>query len=239
MQHAENQKTAKDMARDVLKEVIQEVDFKTSKLEMPTAVTALRRMKAEEKRKMFYETEEDWVAMVKAEWIAEIRGDNKANKEAKELTEAGEVEKAKEVKRLRLAAKVESKRVVEEQEERDGAKRTLEAGAPEQLDDEAIAAAEKAKADALGLGSISPEIMAAMAAQREAAAAAKEAADKVKEAAKNGVCAQCMTNAASQKCSRCLEVGYCGRECQVAHWKAHKKACKESCEKKAAANAAA
>jgi len=40
-------------------------------------------------------------------------------------------------------------------------------------------------------------------------------------------CAHCgKGNAPQKRCSRCLSVVYCGRECQVAHWKAHKKACK-------------
>jgi hypothetical protein len=29
-----------------------------------------------------------------------------------------------------------------------------------------------------------------------------------------------------KRCSRCKQVRYCGRECQLAHWKAHKADCK-------------
>ena len=40
-------------------------------------------------------------------------------------------------------------------------------------------------------------------------------------------CAHCgKRDSHKKRCSRCLSVVYCGRECQVAHWKAHKKACK-------------
>mmetsp|Transcript_20970 Transcript_20970/g.31799 ORF Transcript_20970/g.31799 Transcript_20970/m.31799 type:complete len:295 (-) Transcript_20970:274-1158(-) len=43
---------------------------------------------------------------------------------------------------------------------------------------------------------------------------------------KNSLCAYCGKENADKLCSRC-KVKYCGRECQVAHWKAgHKKSCK-------------
>jgi len=171
---------------------------------------------------VWYETDQEWVQMVTDEWIAEIRGDAAANKEAKELTESGEVEKAKEVKRLRITAKVEEKKQQELKEEAGGVK--LVAGATERAAEEAT----KAKADALGLGNIPPEVMAAMAAKREEDA-------KLALAKEKGFCVQCVESVGVMKCSRCLTVAYCGRDCQVAHWKAHKKACKEEVAKKEAA----
>ena len=46
-----------------------------------------------------------------------------------------------------------------------------------------------------------------------------------------GVCAHCAAQASSgtslKSCSRCGIVFYCGRDCQLAHWKGgHKKSCK-------------
>lgn len=38
-------------------------------------------------------------------------------------------------------------------------------------------------------------------------------------------CAQCGKPGASKRCSRCQTEAYCGRECQVKHWKKHKAAC--------------
>jgi len=52
IEHAQNQQTAKDIARVVIKELLREIDFKTSTMEMPTQLLAMRRMKAEEKRKV-------------------------------------------------------------------------------------------------------------------------------------------------------------------------------------------
>jgi len=46
-------------------------------------------------------------------------------------------------------------------------------------------------------------------------------------------CAKCGSSRGDlKKCSRCSKVAYCGRECQVAHYKSHKAACK----REAAAN---
>jgi hypothetical protein len=39
-------------------------------------------------------------------------------------------------------------------------------------------------------------------------------------------CSNCREEA-SQRCSRCQKVWYCGRECQVGDWKRHKTSCKE------------
>ena len=41
-------------------------------------------------------------------------------------------------------------------------------------------------------------------------------------------CPQCGTPDAPSRCSRCKVAAYCGRECQVAHYKEHKVACKEA-----------
>ena len=38
-------------------------------------------------------------------------------------------------------------------------------------------------------------------------------------------CAQCGQHGVSLKCSRCLQVSYCGAECQKVAWKGHKKSC--------------
>ncbi|KIO16686.1 hypothetical protein M407DRAFT_33662, partial [Tulasnella calospora MUT 4182] len=43
--------------------------------------------------------------------------------------------------------------------------------------------------------------------------------------AKNNVCAVC-TNEAKQRCSQCLSVYYCSRECQTNDWKEHKRSCR-------------
>ena len=41
----------------------------------------------------------------------------------------------------------------------------------------------------------------------------------------NTTCISCSKQANSQ-CSRCHEVRYCSRECQMSHWKEHKSICK-------------
>ena len=40
-------------------------------------------------------------------------------------------------------------------------------------------------------------------------------------------CGHCGAGGAEARCSKCKQELYCGRECQVAGWKAHKAACKE------------
>lgn len=41
-----------------------------------------------------------------------------------------------------------------------------------------------------------------------------------------GVCANCSSNRADNKCSRCKTLFYCGRDCQLTHWKStHKHTC--------------
>ena len=49
--------------------------------------------------------------------------------------------------------------------------------------------------------------------------------------ARGGLCAHCSAQASSgtslKACSRCGVIFYCGRDCQLAHWKAgHKRSCK-------------
>ena len=39
-------------------------------------------------------------------------------------------------------------------------------------------------------------------------------------------CAVCQKPNSRQRCSRCHNERYCGRECQVNHWPKHKKKCK-------------
>jgi ankyrin repeat protein len=39
-------------------------------------------------------------------------------------------------------------------------------------------------------------------------------------------CAQCNKKPANSFCSKCEATFYCGRECQVAHWRVHKSECK-------------
>ncbi|HIB77694.1 MAG TPA: tetratricopeptide repeat protein, partial [Flavobacteriales bacterium] len=48
-------------------------------------------------------------------------------------------------------------------------------------------------------------------------AAVPEGADKC--------CVCCAKPGSSSRCSKCSAVLYCGRECQVQHWKTHKKSC--------------
>jgi hypothetical protein len=40
------------------------------------------------------------------------------------------------------------------------------------------------------------------------------------------ICPVC-NKGAERKCSKCKRAWYCGRDCQVSHWKVHKKSCKE------------
>ena len=40
-------------------------------------------------------------------------------------------------------------------------------------------------------------------------------------------CGNCGGKGAQKKCSRCGDIWYCNRDCQVAHWKVHKKDCKK------------
>lgn len=47
-------------------------------------------------------------------------------------------------------------------------------------------------------------------------------------AMKINACDMCALECAPKSCSRCHTVGYCSRECQVAHWKAHKVDCKKA-----------
>ena len=44
------------------------------------------------------------------------------------------------------------------------------------------------------------------------------------------ICAVCGV-AASKACAKCKFVGYCSRDCQVAHWSTHKKTCKKGASK--------
>ena len=39
-------------------------------------------------------------------------------------------------------------------------------------------------------------------------------------------CAGCGKGEELKRCTRCMEIVYCGKECQRKHWKEHKKACK-------------
>ena len=211
-------------------------------MEMPTAVFALRRMRLEERRKLFYGTEAEWVSMMEAEWVDELKLDIETSREARRLTDGGDAPAAKEVKVLRIQAKVDKKAGAVAAEEAGGVKQIADGGevsaeAAAEADTKAAEAA-KAQANLLGLGNIPPEVMAAMAAKREVDAKLKREADLKKK----GMCVACAEKPATQSCSRCMVSLYCGRGCQVAHWKAHKKPCKVACaanEAKAADAAAA
>ena len=39
------------------------------------------------------------------------------------------------------------------------------------------------------------------------------------------VCVVCKGTSAKSSCSKCKQISYCNRQCQVAHWKYHKKSC--------------
>ena len=41
------------------------------------------------------------------------------------------------------------------------------------------------------------------------------------------LCAYCRAPGARAICTRCMTAGYCGSECQRAHWKQHKPVCKK------------
>ena len=40
-----------------------------------------------------------------------------------------------------------------------------------------------------------------------------------------GKCSYCGDAGAKSRCTRCKTVFYCGRKCQVAHWRSHKQSC--------------
>ena len=60
----------------------------------------------------------------------------------------------------------------------------------------------------------------------EAVAAVRDGGTPVTHTGRRPICAFCGKKDAPQRCSRCKSVCYCGRECQVGHWKAHKAGCK-------------
>lgn len=230
--HAREQASAKELARCVLKEVIFDEDVKRMKMEAPTQQGAQRRMKAEERRRIYYETDGEWLEMLKDEWVGELRLDIEANREARRLTEGGKAAEAKEAKQAAAQAKIDRKAERKEREAEGGVKQVKGEAAGAATDEE-VAARAKEQADALGLGAIPPEVMAAMQAKREADALARAEADRRKK----GVCVACGDEPATQSCSKCATRLYCGRECQVKHWKSHKKPCKVACAVKAAAAA--
>ena len=49
------------------------------------------------------------------------------------------------------------------------------------------------------------------------------------------VCAKCGAMAVTSKCSRCLRVCYCNKQCQEKHWSVHKKICKTPAQQEAGA----
>ena len=49
------------------------------------------------------------------------------------------------------------------------------------------------------------------------------------------VCAKCGAMAVTSKCSRCLRVCYCNKQCQEKHWSVHKKVCKTPAQQEAGA----
>ena len=94
--HARLQAQSKQLARDVLVEVVFDAEWKEHKMEMPTASLALKRMKAAEMRKVWYEEDEkDWLEALKNEWIEELRGEFDTNKKCKTLMDEGKEEEAK------------------------------------------------------------------------------------------------------------------------------------------------
>ncbi len=221
--HARQQAQAKQLARDVLVEVVFDSEWKELKMEMPTATLALKRMKAAEMRKVWYEEDEkDWLEALRVEWIDELRGDFETNKKFKALMEEGKEDEAKAARQERTEARADSAKKVTALE-RTGKFR------PAALEEEAARQRELADAEAMmkamGLN------LAAM--QGGGGGAAAAPADK-------GACAAC-GGAMPKKniCGKCAEVAYCGRECQVKHWPEHKALCKQISNEKAAKQAAA
>jgi hypothetical protein len=49
----------------------------------------------------------------------------------------------------------------------------------------------------------------------------------VVEKSKRHICALCSSKGSSKKCSRCMKVYYCSRECQRQDWQTHKTNCKK------------
>ena len=59
-----------------------------------------------------------------------------------------------------------------------------------------------------------------------------EGYERMKERERTSKCSYCgKTSESLKKCTRCLTVQYCNRDCQQKHWKLHKASCKEGADK--------
>lgn len=74
-------------------------------------------------------------------------------------------------------------------------------------------------------GSIAKAAMAAYIASKPGGVAVRVGEPGTQPAIAPSLCAACGKDLATLKCSRCMSVRYCSKECQRAHWKAHKGVC--------------
>ena len=162
-------------------------------------------------RKIWYEEEKDFIEMLKQEWIDELKGDYETNRKVKRLNDEEKGDEAKDMKLLRNEVKKEAKKTQIELEKTGKFKPSSQLEAA--LDTTGMTDAQKMM-QAMGLS------------QEQLNMLAGGQIDK-------SLCAGCNKVKGKSQCSKCLEVSYCGRECQVGHWKAHKKFCKEMCASKA------
>jgi hypothetical protein len=187
--HAREQLEGKEIARGVLKETVGKVDYKAMGLELPTGVAAMRRVKNEQRRELFYKTRGEFLEVIKSEWVYDIVFEWETSQGLKSLEGVGE----KEYKKSRLEERKKAKDLAIEQEVAQGPLR-LEDGrtVAEAEEDKRLAMeANRKAAEAAGLGDIPPEMLEAMRIKREKEDEINEELERAAKASKEGKCAKC------------------------------------------------